>query len=165
MSRENVEVIQRLFALVDERGSLSMDQSIRQYLELHAPEVVITEAASLPYGGVHRGPEGVKRHALGFMMTWDRFQPGPARGLDAQVLDAGEHVVALWRHRAVKPSGERIESPCRERLQGAGRPDRGIPDVSFRHGRALALLVRMTVAASVGARGRMPGPSSKRRNG
>lgn len=112
MSRENVEVIQRLFALVDERGSLSMDQSIRQYLELHAPEVVITEAASLPYGGVHRGPEGVKRHALGFMMTWDRFQPGPARGLDAQVLDAGEHVVALWRHRAVKPSGERIDLPA-----------------------------------------------------
>lgn len=112
MSRENVDVIKRLFALVDERASLSMDTGVRQYLELHAPEVVITEAASLPYGGVHEGPEGVKRHAIGFMMTWDRFQPGPTRGLEAQLLDAGEHVVALWRHRAVKPSGERIDLPA-----------------------------------------------------
>ena len=112
MSQENVEVVQRLFALVERCDSMSTEERLRQYSEIYDLEVVIREAASLPYGGVYRGAQGVKQHALGFRQTWDPFQSGAERNLQPQVLDVGEYIVVLWRHKAAKPDGEKIELPA-----------------------------------------------------
>ncbi len=99
MSQENVELIRSLFGGVEERD-------LRTYLAAWHPEVVIREPGSLPYGGEYRGLEGVRRHAAGFMQTWEALQPGDERKLNAIFIDAGDHVIARWRLKARVPDGE-----------------------------------------------------------
>jgi uncharacterized protein len=99
MSQENVELIRSLFGGVEERD-------LRTYLAAWHPEVVIREPGSLPYGGEYRGLEGVRRHAAGFMQTWEALQPRDERKLNAIFIDAGDHVIARWRLKARVPDGE-----------------------------------------------------------
>ncbi len=72
---------------------------------------MIHEADSLPYGGVHCGPEGARRHAYGFWRTWRFLQSSEERELDATFLDGGDRVVALFRHRARSADGEKVDLP------------------------------------------------------
>lgn len=98
MSDDNVAAIRRLFAAVERRDLAGV-------LAAYAPDVVIHEAASLPYGGTYHGPEGAVRHAYAYEETWTPLQEPGARSLAAEVLDAGEHVVVLWRQRGRTPDG------------------------------------------------------------
>jgi uncharacterized protein len=106
MSKENVAAIQRLFAAVEQRD-------LEGVLAAYTPDIVIHEAATLPYGGTYRGLEGAERHADAYEATWAPLQePGP-RSLDAEVLDAGEHVVVVWRQRGRTPGGQQaIDAPA-----------------------------------------------------
>lgn len=106
MSKENVAAIQRLFAAVERRDLAGV-------LAAYAPDIVIHEAATLPYGGTYRGLEGGERHAYAYEETWAPFQEPGTRSLAAEVLDAGEHMVVLWRQRGQTPDGTRsIDLPA-----------------------------------------------------
>jgi uncharacterized protein len=100
MSKENVAAMQRLFTAVERRDLAGV-------LAAYAPDIVIHEAATLPYGGTYRGLEGGERHAYAYEATWAPLQEPGARSLDAEVLDAGEHVVVLWRQRGQTPDDTR----------------------------------------------------------
>ena len=106
MSEENVAAIRRLFAAVEQRDLAGV-------LAAYAPDVVIDEAESLPYGGTYRGLDGGERHAYAYEATWAPLQEPGARSLDVEVLDAGETVVVLWRQRGQTPDGTRsIDLPA-----------------------------------------------------
>jgi ketosteroid isomerase-like protein len=106
MSNENVMEIRRLFDAVERRDLAGV-------LAAYAPDVVIHEAESLPYGGTYHGLDGAERHAYAYEETWAPFQEPEIRRLDAEVLDAGENVIVLWRQRGRTPDGTRaIDLPA-----------------------------------------------------
>jgi uncharacterized protein len=93
----NVDVVRRLFEAVEQRD-------IERMLECYAEDVEINEARSLPYGGVYRGHEGVRKHASAFVKTWDRFQTPAEYPLGALFAEGDDGTVtAVFRHRAVDP--------------------------------------------------------------
>ena len=99
MTDANVAAIRRLVAAVERRDLTGV-------LAAYHPDVVIHEAASLPYGGTYHGLDGATRHAHAYEEAWAPLQEAMTRSLDAEVLDAGEHlVVLLWRQRARTPDG------------------------------------------------------------
>ena len=53
------------------------------------PDIVVTQPATLPHGGVHRGHDGLDRMGAAFAEHWDRSIA------DARILDAGPVVVQV----------------------------------------------------------------------
>jgi uncharacterized protein len=105
MSRENVENTRRLFQAVE-------DRDVAGVLAAYAPEIIIRDAESLPYGGVHYGIEGAKQHVEGAARTWDDLQPAAERKMDAVFLDSGDYVIVLWRLRGLETSsGRKLDLP------------------------------------------------------
>jgi ketosteroid isomerase-like protein len=104
MTAENVEVLRRLFQAVE-------DRDIEPMYEIYAPDVVVQEALSLPYGGEHRGHDGVLEHGLGYLQTWDHLQVDEDKRLDPEFVDAGDRVFVCWRQRAHGIDGEQLDSP------------------------------------------------------
>jgi ketosteroid isomerase-like protein len=104
VSAENVETVRRLFRAVEERDLAGV-------LDAYDPEVVIREADSLPYGGEHRGLTGARRHAHGYLRAWNFLQSPKEKRLDATFVDAGDRVVALFRHRAHSADGKKVDLP------------------------------------------------------
>jgi uncharacterized protein YciI/ketosteroid isomerase-like protein len=105
-ARLNTSVVEALFEAVDRRDGDAVRAAYSENITIH-------EAASLPYGGDYRGPEGALRHGLGFRATWDRFQPHGARGLDPRILADGDHVIVLWHHNIENPeTGDRLDLPA-----------------------------------------------------
>jgi uncharacterized protein len=105
MSQENLETTRRLFQAVENRD-------VAGVLASYAPEIVIRDAASLPYGGIYHGLEGAKQHVEGAAQTWNDLQPEAARKMDAVFLDAGEYVIVLWRLKGLEvSSGRTLDSP------------------------------------------------------
>ena len=95
MSKENVEIVRRLFEAVEKRDGAGV-------LGTYDENIVIREAASLPYGGEYRGLEGALRHAQGYRRAWDKLQTSNEQKLDAEFFDAGDSVIVRWRQKAVK---------------------------------------------------------------
>ena len=93
MSKENVEIVRRLFEAVERRDRTWV-------LGAYDENIVIREAASLPYGGEYRGTEGALEHAQDYRKVWDNLQTTSERELSPTFLDAGDTVVVLWRQRA-----------------------------------------------------------------
>ena len=58
MLQENIENTRRLFQAVE-------DRDIAGVLAAYDPEIVISDAESLPYGGRYYGLEGAKQHVEG----------------------------------------------------------------------------------------------------
>ena len=105
MSHQNIEIIRRLFKAVEERD-------VAGVLAAYVPEIVIRDAASLPYGGIHQGLEGAKQHIEGAAQTWNDLQPEAARKMNGIFLDAGEYVVVLWRLKGLETSsGRTLDMP------------------------------------------------------
>ena len=105
MTTENVEVLRRLFRAVE-------DRDIEPMYEIYAPDVVVTEAVSLPYGGEHRGHDGILEHGLGYLHTWDHLQTDEDKRLDPEFVDAGDRVFVCWRQRAHGVDGEQCDAPA-----------------------------------------------------
>lgn len=93
MSPGNVAVIQRLFSAVERR-------EVGPMYEVYDPQVIIREAASLPYGGEYCGHDGMERHAAAYLQTWGPLQSPADRELDADFFADGDHVLVRWRQRA-----------------------------------------------------------------
>jgi uncharacterized protein len=105
MSQQNLENVRRLFEAVEERD-------IGGVLAAYAPEIVIRDAESLPYGGVHSGLEGAKQHVEGAAQTWNHLQPPAERKMDAVFLDAEDYVIVLWQLKGLAASsGKKLDSP------------------------------------------------------
>ena len=105
MSHENIETTRRLFTAVEERD-------VAGVLAAYDPEIVIRDAASLPYGGIHLGLQGAKQHVERAAQTWNHLQPEAARKMNGVFLDAGDYVVVLWRLKGLEASsGRTLDSP------------------------------------------------------
>jgi uncharacterized protein len=105
MTTENVEVVRRLFRAVEARD-------IEPMYEIYAPDVIVREAQSLPYGGEYRGHAGILDHGRGYVETWDHLQDDEDRQLDAEFIDAGDRVVVCWRQRAHGLDGTSLDLPA-----------------------------------------------------
>lgn len=103
-SAQKLAVVGRMFDAVERRDAEAL-------FDTYAEDIVITEPASLPYGGVYRGHDGAMRHGLGYAETWDPIQTADDRNQDAEFLDAGDRVVVLWRQKATAADGRRLDSP------------------------------------------------------
>lgn len=93
MSKENIEVVKKLFEAVEQRDRAGV-------FAVYDENIVIREAASLPYGGEYHGLEGALEHAQGYRKVWDDVQTANERNLSPTFLNAGDCVVVLWRQRA-----------------------------------------------------------------
>jgi uncharacterized protein len=106
MSQENVKIIQRYFHAVENRD-------VAGVLAEYAPEIVIRDAESLPYGGIHHGFAGAKQHIESAAQVWIPLQPSPIeREMNAVFLDSGEFVIVLWRLKGLDvSSGKKLDLP------------------------------------------------------
>lgn len=95
MSKENVEIVRRLFEAVERRDAAGV-------LGAYHEKIVIREAASLPYGGEYHGLEGALKHAQGYTGIWDQLQPPEEQKMDAEFFDAGDAIIVRWRQKAFK---------------------------------------------------------------
>jgi ketosteroid isomerase-like protein len=122
MSQQHVETVKRLFDAVNRRDQLAI-------LETYHPEVVIHEAASLPYGGDYHGHEGALAHVNAFYQTWEGLKqgvskpgvskPGVSKELPEEVRreysllfleTTQEYVVVFGRNTALAPqSGRKLD--------------------------------------------------------
>ena len=102
---DDVAAVRRLFAAVE-------DRDLDRVLDCYSDDVVITEAAVLPYGGAWRGRHGAAAHAEGFMRAWGNLQGPEEARLDARFWgDGAGTVCAVFRHRACdRASGERFDA-------------------------------------------------------
>ena len=109
----NLAVIKKMFEAVASRGDPAhFAERWAAYLDLFDPNVVIHEAASLPYGGAFAGHTGVAAHAKGFGDAWSALQPSEQRGLQPSFLADGDTVVVLWRQQGLNSStGEHFDMP------------------------------------------------------
>src|SRR3954447_19934280 len=90
MSQANVDVVRR-FEDAFVRGDLD------EVLSLLTDDVVVHEAASLPYAGEHRGHDGFLRLAEAFGRVWEMTSE-----LDLTFLDTGtDRVVVLVAYDVV----------------------------------------------------------------
>jgi ketosteroid isomerase-like protein len=100
----DVAVIRRMFEAVEHRNAEAL-------LSTYAEDVVITEASSLPYGGVYRGHEGALRHGMAYLATWDSIQTTDDRKLQPLIRNAGDRVIVVWRQKATSADGRRLDLP------------------------------------------------------
>jgi len=104
MSRENVDIIRELFRAIELGDAAGV---LRRY----DPAIVIREhSESLPYGGVFRGTAGAVRHMRRWARTWRR-SAGIKNVIKPTFIDAGDRVVAIWRHRADSVGGAHLDAP------------------------------------------------------
>ncbi|MEV0322392.1 nuclear transport factor 2 family protein [Streptomyces sp. NPDC050658] len=72
-----------------------------------APDVVMHQAESLPYGGVWRGHDGMARFFVAMAETWESFEIG-----DQEFLATGGTVVVRTRVRArARATGRELTFP------------------------------------------------------
>jgi ketosteroid isomerase-like protein len=95
MSEENVELV-RSFQDRFSKGD------IEYVLSILTDDIVVHEAANLPYPGDHRGKEGMRKLAEAFGKVWER-----QRYLDLEILPAGpDRVLLLVLFEVIaKPTG------------------------------------------------------------
>jgi ketosteroid isomerase-like protein len=103
--RTSASVVRRLFEAVETRD-------VEPMYGLYAPDVVIHEAPSLPWGGEFRGHDGVLRHGLGYVRTWEPLQTAADRRLDPEVAAEGDRVFVTWRQRAHDRDGRQLDLPA-----------------------------------------------------
>jgi ketosteroid isomerase-like protein len=91
MSRENVEIVRRIFdafpATQDRlrSGTLPIGPPLAEGVEWDASEIALPDLGD----GLMRGYEGVRRFWMTWLAAWEDVS------FEYELLDAGEHVVAL----------------------------------------------------------------------
>jgi ketosteroid isomerase-like protein len=104
MSSENVKVVSDIYD-----GFIVHKSLDNLFGSLH-PDVVITEAASLPFGGTYRGIAGVQDLFGQMFATWDDL----AIAVE-QLFDGGEQVVAILHLTArAKATGTPVDMQLAE---------------------------------------------------
>jgi uncharacterized protein len=81
-----------------------------------APDVVLHQAAALPYGGTWRGHDGMERFFVAMSAAWESFTM-----LEQEFHAAGDVVVVRTRVRATaRGSGRELEFPILQTVRVAG---------------------------------------------
>src|SRR5215472_1933593 len=96
--------VRRMFEAAERRDAQAL-------LSTYADDIVITEAASLPYGGIYHGHHGAVRHARAYTATWDHLQSAGDRRMEPLIMPAGDRVVVLWRQKATAADGRHLDLP------------------------------------------------------
>jgi ketosteroid isomerase-like protein len=93
MSRENIEVVRRLFAAFRSVDVGNFERSFDEVREIFDPEVDWVAAPhSLLSSEEYRGYDGVRRFWTQFLSAWDEY------GVEVEeLIDAGDQVVAVMR--------------------------------------------------------------------
>ena len=100
----NYATVRRMFEAAERRDPQAL-------LGTYADDIVITEAASLPYGGIYHGHEGAVRHARAYAATWDHLQTPGDRRMEPLIWPTGDRVVVLWRQKATAADGPHLDLP------------------------------------------------------
>lgn len=100
MSRENVEIVRRLYAAVNSAGL----EVVAEFLH---PDVEVVPPPNSPEASILRGLGPVQQLARGWVETFERFKVEPERFVDP----GGERVVAYVRDRGrIKGSDTEIDT-------------------------------------------------------
>jgi ketosteroid isomerase-like protein len=93
MSRENVEVVRRLFAALQSDDVGNFERRFDGVREIFDPEVEwVAPPHSLLASEEYRGYDGVRRFWTQFLSAWDEY------GVEVEeLIDAGDQVVAVMR--------------------------------------------------------------------
>jgi uncharacterized protein len=113
-SQQQRETVKRLFDAVGRHDQAAI-------LEAYHPQVVIHEAASLPYGGEYHGHGGALVHVNAFYQTWAGLKPSASRELPEEAQreqstvfleTTREYVVVFGQNTALAPqSGRKLDVP------------------------------------------------------
>ena len=78
-----------------------------------APDVVLYQAESLPYGGIWRGHSGMEKFFLAMSQTWEAFDM-----VGQEFLSTGETAVVLTHvHARARATGRELEFPVLQTLR------------------------------------------------
>lgn len=109
--QNNADVVLEVFRAVEERDRDGL-------LAAYDDDVEFVDAQSLPYGGRIQGKDALRRQLeatpeASWLGTWGPLQPtATERRMDPRVIaTTGDEVVVAYTQRAVRPDGERFESP------------------------------------------------------
>jgi ketosteroid isomerase-like protein/uncharacterized protein YciI len=106
----NIDLVRRLFALVESRGDpADLATRLAAYEANYDQDVVIHEPLSLPYGGDYSGDGAVARHAHGYNTAWEGLQSDSDRGLEPKFFADQNQVVVLWRQKGRSSCGQRFD--------------------------------------------------------
>jgi len=100
MSRENVEVVRRIYEAM-------IHDDLDQIFSALDPEIEWREPPESPGAGVYQGHEGVRRSYTSWVGAWADYR------LEVEeLIDAGDHVLARCRQWArAKASGVEVAQP------------------------------------------------------
>jgi ketosteroid isomerase-like protein len=85
MSQENVEIVRRAFAALEQDGVDAM-------LEFCSPEIEYRVRRDLPDARAYRGHDGVRELAADWQRIFQDFRLGPE-----ELIDAGDSVIGMMR--------------------------------------------------------------------
>lgn len=101
---EDLAVVLRMFEAIESRDGEAL-------FATYAEDTTITEAHSLPYGGVYHRQAGAAEHAARYLATWDPVQTPEDHLVDPVIVSAGQRGFAIWHQRASSPAGRRLDQP------------------------------------------------------
>jgi ketosteroid isomerase-like protein len=108
MSRENVEIVRRIYALAEEnwlRGKRGeTDSTQNEMWDLLDPELVLEEVAEFPDTSTYHGHEGLLRWWSGFFDVYDEVQWELG-----ELIPVGDRVVAQVHQRLRSKAGLALE--------------------------------------------------------
>ncbi|MGW5867049.1 nuclear transport factor 2 family protein [Streptomyces sp. NPDC055239] len=97
-------------------GRASFDLLAPYFAPYFAPDVVLHQAAALPYGGSWRGHDGMTRFFLAMSETWETFEIGEQR-----FLATGETAVVHSQIRArARATGRELAFPILQTITVRG---------------------------------------------
>jgi uncharacterized protein len=102
--------VRRMFEAAERRDA-------QELLSTYAGDIVITEVASLPYGGVYHAHHGAVRHARAYTATWDHLQSAGDRRTEPLIMPAGDRVVVLWRQKVTAADGRHLDLPVADVIE------------------------------------------------
>lgn len=106
----DLRAVRRMFDAVERRDAETL-------LSVYAKDVVITEASSLPYGGVYHGHHGAIDHGMAYLATWASIQTADDRKLQPTIRNAGDRVVVTWRQKATVADGRHLDAPVIDMIE------------------------------------------------
>jgi ketosteroid isomerase-like protein len=102
--------VRRMFEAAERRDPHAL-------LSTYADDIVITEAASLPYGGVYHGHHGAVRHARAYTPPGTTCKTPATAGRSRSSGPAGDRVVVLWRQKATAADGRHLDLPVADVIE------------------------------------------------
>lgn len=130
MSEQTLDAVRAAYEAINSGDPGPVLEAVDEGMEFHEP-------ASLPYGGIHRGPDGMEQLVGKLVGTWENLP------LEIEeLLDAGDCVTIRGRFQGrSKSTGDEVDEPYLEVLR-------------FREGKAVEGWIQIDTAKVLQALGR-----------